>query len=136
MEARRVIHVGEGIEADAVNNMRKELETRGLKVENIKNVCIAMTPAYKTGVYYNFPNANIVFDKFHVKKYLNEAFNKVWHLERRENEMLICHKYTFLIDYSNLTEYKKAQLNMLTLKYPKLGEAYRLKVMLDEFWQI
>ena len=25
---------------------------------------------------------------------------------------------------------------MLTFMYPKLGEAYRLKVMFDEFWQI
>ncbi|MBK6934894.1 MAG: transposase [Bacteroidales bacterium] len=41
-----------------------------------------------------------------------------------------------LKDYRKLTEDKKAQLNMLTLMYPKLGEAYRLKVMFDEFWQI
>jgi transposase len=77
-------------------------------------------------------NANIVFDKFHV----NESFYKVWQLERRENKMLKGHKYTFLKDYRNLTNDKKSQLNMLTLMYPKLGEAYRLKVMFDEFWQI
>ena len=136
MEERRVIHVGEGKEADAVNNMKEALEIRGLQVENIKNVCIDMSPAYISGVYDNFPNANIVFDRFHVKKILNEAFYKVWQLERRENEMLKGHKYTFLKDYRKLTGDKKAQLNMLILMYPKLGEAYRLKVMFDEFWQI
>ena len=50
--------------------------------------------------------------------------------------MLKGHKYTFLKDYSNLTTDKKSQLNMLTLMYAKLEEAYRLKVMFDEFWQI
>jgi len=50
--------------------------------------------------------------------------------------MLKGHKYTFLKDYRKLTGDKKAQLNMLILMYPKLGEAYRLKVMFDEFWQI
>ena len=88
MEARRVINVGEGKEAEAVNNIRKEIETRWLQVENFKNVCIDMTPAYISGVYYNFPNANIVYDKFHVIKLLNEAFYKVWLLERREYELL------------------------------------------------
>lgn len=136
MEERRVIHVGEGKEADAVNNMKESLETRGLQVENIKNVCIDMSPAYISGVYDNFPNANIVFDKFHVKKMLNESFYKVWQLERRENEMLKGHKYIFLKDYRKLKADKKSQLNMLTLMYPKLGEAYRLKIMFDEFWQI
>jgi len=29
-----------------------------------------MSPAYISGVYDNFPNANIVFDRFHVKKIL------------------------------------------------------------------
>ena len=99
MEERRVIHIGEGKESYAVNNMKEALETRGLQVENIKNVCIDMSPAYVSGVYDNFPNANIVFDKFHVKKILNESFYKVWQLERRENAMLKGHKYTFLKDY-------------------------------------
>ena len=52
------------------------------------------------------------------------------------NEMLKGHKYTFSKDYRKLTADNKAQLNMLTLMYLKLGEAYRLKVMFDEFWQI
>ena len=50
--------------------------------------------------------------------------------------MLKGHKYTFLKDYRKITENKKAQLNMLTLMYPKIGEAYRLKVMFDEFRHI
>ena len=68
-----------------------------------------MSTAYISGVYYNFPNAYIVFDKFHVKQLLNEAFYKVWQLERRENEKLKGHKNKFLKDYRKLTEDKKEQ---------------------------
>ncbi|MDI3479926.1 MAG: transposase, partial [Rikenellaceae bacterium] len=57
-------------------------------------------------------------------------------MERRENEMLKGHKYIYLKAYRNLTTDKKAQLNMLTLMYPQIGESCRLKVMFNEFWQI
>ena len=67
---------------------------------------------------------------------LHEAFYKVWQLERRENKMLKGHKYTFSKDYRNLTADKKAQLNMLTLMYLKLGKAYRLKVIFDPVFRI
>jgi len=136
IEARRVIHVGEGKDAKAIKQMKDELQSKGLRDENVKNVCIDMSPAFISGVIENFPDADITFDRFHLKKLLNEAFDKVRQLERKGNDLLKGHKYTFLKAYEKLSVEKQGNVDMLVLMYPKLGEAYRLKVMFDEFWEI
>lgn len=116
--------------------MKQELQTRGLRAENIRNVCIDMSPAFISGVFDNFPDTEITFDRFHIKKLLNEAFDKVRQLERKGNDMLKGHKYTFLTAYERLSGKKQRDLDMLVHMYPKLGEAYRLKVMFDDLWEI
>lgn len=136
IQEKRVIHVSQGKDAHAIKQMKEELQLKGLNVEGIKNVCIDMSPAFISGVFDNFSGAAITFDKFHVKKLLNEAFDKVWQLERKENKLLKGQKYTFLKSYEKLSGKKKEDLNMLIHMYPKLGEAYRLKVMFDDFWEI
>jgi transposase len=136
VQERRVIHVGEGKDADAVKGMKEELQARGLRAESVRNVCIDMSPAFIAGVFENFPNAEITFDRFHIKKLLNEAFDKVRQLERKGNDLLKGHKYTFLKAYEKLSGKKQGELDMLVQMYPKLGEAYRLKVIFDDFWEI
>jgi transposase len=136
VQERRVIHACEGKDADAVRHMKQELQAKGLRAENIRNVCIDMSPAFISGVFDNFPDTEITFDRFHIKKLLNEAFDKVRHLERKGNDLLKGHKYTFLKAYEKLSGKKQRDLDMLVHMYPKLGEAYRLKVMFDDFWEM
>jgi transposase len=80
------------------------------------------------------PESQIVFDKFHLVKSLNEALDEVRRLERKGNELLKNHRYTILRKYENQSRAKKAELDVLLPLYPKLGEAYRLRQMfLDVF---
>lgn len=134
IETRRVIHAGEGKDANSVTEMKQSLEQKGLDISQVKQVCIDMSPAFISGVMDNFPSSEITFDRFHVKKLLNEAVDKVRQQERTGNELLKNHKYTFLKNYENLSSKKKGELEYLTMMYPRLGEAYRLKVMFDDFW--
>ncbi len=136
IQERRVIHVGEGKDADAIKHMKEGLQARGLRAERIRNVCIDMSPAFISGILENFPGTEITFDRFHIKKLLNEAFDKVRQLERKGNDLLKGHKYTFLKAYEKLSGKKQGDLDLLVHMYPKLGEAYRLKVMFDDFWDI
>lgn len=136
IEKRRAIHVTQGKDASTIKTMKAALVEKGLKVENVQHVCIDMSPAFIGGVLDNFPNAKITFDRFHVKKLLNEAFDKFRQQERKGNELLKGHKYTFLKTYEKLTRKKQQELELLTMMYPKLGEAYRLKVLFDDFWDI
>jgi transposase len=136
IEKRRVIHVSEGKDASTIKTMKEELIQKGLKIEEVQHVCIDMSPAFTGGVLEHFPNSKITFDRFHVKKLLNEAFDKFRQQERKANELLKGHKYTFLKTYEKLTSKKQQELEYLMMMYPRLGEAYRLKVMFDDFWVI
>lgn len=60
--------------------------------------------------------------------------DKVRKDERREHEQIKGHKYTFLKSNKHLSETKKKQREELIELYPKLGEAYRLKELFNDFW--
>jgi transposase len=67
-------------------------------------------------------------------KSLNESLEEVRRLERKDNELLKGHRYSILRKYENLSRAKKAELDALLPLYPKLGEAYRLRqLFLDVF---
>jgi len=136
IEARRVIYVGEGKDAASVGEMKQALVEKGLIPEQITDACIDMSPAFISGIIDHFSDTKITFDRFHVKKLLNEAMDDVRKKERKGNEMLKGHKYTFLKNFSNLSNDKQQELEFLMMMYPKLGEAYRLKVMFDDFYEI
>jgi transposase len=97
-------------------------------------VCIDLSPAFISGVEAYFPNAQITFDRFHVKALLNKAMDEVRKQERRRHVALKGHKYTFLKSPKQLTEAQSVQRPALIELYPQLGEAYRLKELFDDFW--
>lgn len=55
-----------------------------------------MSPAFISGCNTNLPEAEITFDKFHVVKEVNKAMDELRRLERKGNDLLKGHKYTFL----------------------------------------
>ena len=134
LEAKRTIFVTEGKDASTVEKFVEELEKKGGKKENIELVSMDMSPAFIAGIIENLPDSQIVFDKFHLVKLLNEALDEVRRLERKGNELLKNHRYTILRKYENLSLKKKYELDALLPLYPKLGEAYRLRqLFLDVF---
>ena len=127
LEQKRVIHITEGKDANTITDFVNKLEEKGGDKNNIELVSMDMSPAFISGVVDNLPKSQIVFDKFHLVKSLNETLDEVRKLERKGNELLKGHKYTILRKYDNLTRDKKRELDYLLLKYPNLGEAYRLR---------
>ena len=67
---------------------------------------------------------------------LNEAMDKVRKAERKEHDALKGQKYTFLKNRKNLSDkQEKALVEMIQL-YPTIGEAYRLKVLFNDLWDM
>lgn len=106
------------------------------KIEEITDASIDLSPAFISGIQEHLPNAKITFDRFHVKKLLNEAMDTVRKNERKEHEILKNHKYTFLKNNSNLTKRQREERELLINLLPNLGEAYRLKELFDDFWDM
>jgi transposase len=134
LEAHRTVFVTEGKDSGTVEKFVTELEEKSGKKENIELVSMDMSPAFISGVINHLPESQTVFDKFHPVKSLNEALDEVRRLERKGNELLKNHRYTILRKHENLSGAKKAELDALLPLYPKLGEAYRLRqLFLDVF---
>jgi transposase len=136
LHEHKVVFVTEGKDSKTFESFTEELEEKGGKKENIDLISMDMSPAFIAGAIKYFPDAQLVFDKFHLVKSLNEALDEVRRLERKGNELLKNHRYTILKKYENLSLKKKYELDSLLPLYPKLGEAYRLRQLFLEVFEI
>lgn len=127
LETRRTIFVTEGKDASTFERFKAELIKRGGKVENIKAISMDMSTAFISGALTHFPEAGIIFDKFHICKALNEALDKVRKMEHESTKMLKKQRYTLLHLKKNLSEEKAKELDELLLTYPTIGKAYGFK---------
>ena len=136
LEENRVIHVVEGKDANTIKEIKDYLITKGVDSKQITQTSIDLSPAFISGVRQYFPESEINFDRFHVVKLLNKAMDTVRKQERKEYEFLKGHKYTFLKNPDKLPSKKQEELAEMIRLYPSLGDAYRLKVLFNEVWEI
>lgn len=133
MEEKRTTFVTEGKDHTVIEKFVDDLEAHGGQAENIKQVSCDMSPAFIKGVEENLPNAEIVFDRFHVTKVINEAVDKVRKAEVSNNPILRNTRYIFLKNRENLTRYQQNQLegirlsglNLKTMKALNIREAFQ-----------
>lgn len=136
MDAKRIIHAVPGKGQETIAQIQGYLASQEVKPGQITDISMDMSPAFMAGAQKSFPKAQITFDRFHVVKLLNEAMDTVRKLERKENDTLKGHKYTFLKNWDHLSDKRKRELVDLMDEYPVLGEAYRLKVLFNELWEM
>lgn len=136
LDKRRVINIADGKDSKSVESIKKYLERKGINPEKIDHTSIDLSAAFISGIMKSFPKASINFDKFHVAQILNKAMDEVRKKERAEHTALKGHKYTFLKNRNNLTDSKQTELSELIKLYPTLGEAYRLKELFRDLWDM
>jgi transposase len=132
MKLKKVIYVTSGKDAETLSKFNNYIESKGIKSDQIKEVCMDMSPSYISGVTEIFGEAKIIFDKFHVMKIVNEAMDHVRKQERREHEELKGQRYIFLKANKNLSARQQQLIELL----PTIGEAYRLKELIKDFWEL
>lgn len=106
---------------------------------SIEAVAMDMWPAYKGAVEEVLPQAVIVYDKFHIKKHLNEAVDKVRRQEHRKlsaagNLILSGTKYLWLKRQDDLRQRAAAEFRQLLVQDLQTGTAWALKENFDRFW--
>jgi transposase len=134
IDERRVIYASAGHDENNIKHLRNYLKTKDINPKDISHFSIDMSRAFIAGITKEFPDSGIVFDRFHLKKKLNESMDKLRKLERREHELLKGHKYTFLKNQKNLTQKQKRTKFELMELFPKLGEAVRFVELFDDFY--
>jgi transposase len=136
LDTNKVIYSTIGKDASTVDRFKVELERRGLKTEQIENICSDLSPAFILGVKSNFPEANHVFDKFHVIKVVNKAVDEVRAKEAKANELVRKSKYSLLKNPENLTGNQKNKLESILAEYTQSGEAYKLKLAFQDMFKL
>jgi transposase len=136
---KRVIDVAENRDEDAVDTLWQGLSDEQRK--NVQSVCIDFWKAYISGVHRHAPQADIVFDRFHVTKYLNEAVDKVRKKEhrdlcRRKDNCLAKTKYLWLKNPENWTTKDENRYAVLSKNQLAVGRAWNRKELFREFWSL
>lgn len=127
LDSRSLVFSTPGKGQDTVDRFVKELAKRGGRPENIEVVSMDMSPSFISAYFEHFSHADLVFDKFHIVKMLNEALDDTRKAEQSEKKLLKGHRFTLLKKKSCLSENKLMELETLLLTYPELGEAYKFK---------
>lgn len=134
LKQRRVLYATPGKGASCIGKSVCYLSDKQVDIDNVSQVCIDMSPAFISGCRTHLPKASVTFDKFHVVKEVNKAMDELRKAERKGNNLLKKHKYTFL--RNRLTPKLMDERDLLLEYYPKLGEGYRLKELFNDFWHL
>ena len=102
LDTGNVIYVTEGRKKEVFSEFRTWLPKHGGDPEVIELFSMDMSVSYKAGRAEYFKEADEVYDRFHIKKGLNEAVDKVRKAEVKHSDELKKTKYIWLME-------KKAQ---------------------------
>lgn len=139
LEQGRVLEVVEHRTTDAA---KQALETLNQKQkEAVKAVSMDMWKPFASAVQELLPKADLVHDRFHISKYLNEAVDAVRRKESREldesgDKRLVGSKYLWLRNPERMRQEQQEEWRELMAGEFKTGQAWALKNMFRVFWQL
>lgn len=102
--AKKVVCIAIGKDKDAFAHALIDMEIRGGSREEIRAITMDMSRSYISAAQETMRNADIVFDRFHIIKKLNEAIDKIRRKEQKEHDELRKTRYLWLKNNSNLNE--------------------------------
>ena len=137
LTASRVLEVAAGRDEKSAKELWKSLPQQQL--EKVEAVAIDMWQAFENSVRDHVPQADIVHDKFHIAKNLNEAVDKVRRQEHKVlksegDERLTGTKQLWLYREENVHEKQKAEFEALRDQELKTSRAWMLKEHFRWFW--
>ena len=138
LERRVLLWVGEDRTEEAVKKFFTE-EMGKRRCRTLRVVCMDMWAAYANLVRAHAPNAQILFDRFHIVKHLNEAVDAVrrelWRqLTAKERTTFKGTRWLLLKNPWNLSGDQKERLSTLVRWNAPIVRAYYLKEAFQLFW--
>jgi transposase len=137
IDRSRAIFATEGRDASTYAAFVKDLAAHGGHGEQITEVCQDMSEAFLSGALEQLPNAEITFDRYHVKAQLTKAVDLVRRAERAEHADLLKHsRYLWLRRPTNLTDRQRERLRVLLRQPLKTARAYRWMLKFDYVYEL
>lgn len=134
----RVLEVTEGRDEEAANALWNNIPPE--RAEKVEAVAIDMWSAFVNSAETNAPEAEIVHDKFHISKHLNDAVDQVRRREHKTlkqtgDESLKGTKQLWLFNPENLSEEKWLDFQALKDLELKTSRAWAIKEQFRWFWE-
>lgn len=136
IDESRVLYVAESRRKEVIGEFTDDLQARGYEPESIDLICCDMWDPYLNGINKNLSKANVIFDRFHIMKQMNEALEKVRRAEQQHNKNLKNTRFIWLKNPKNLTEKQTSIVDELLKLDLKTAKAYQIKLALSRFWEI
>jgi transposase len=107
--------------------------------EKIRLAIMDMWKPFRHSTQAHAPNADILFDKFHLLRHLGAALDKVRKTEYarvtgKQRRFIKGQKYVLLSHKENLTSAGKQSLKLLLKANKRLNTAYILRESFDQLW--
>ena len=137
LETGRIVYVGEGKGADALDGLWPKLARAGCRIEAVST---DLSEAFISAVREHLPDAVQIFDHFHIVKLMNEKLDRVrrdtYNQETDENKRRLIkgQRWLLLANGDNLSPKAEERLyKALDINRP-LATAYYLKESLRRVW--
>lgn len=137
MLAKRVLYAVPGRDSTTWKRFVKELKKHSGNRKKIKCVSMDMSAPYQKGIAQNCPNAEVVFDKFHLIAKANEAVNDVRKAEIRRGgkyQELKESRWLWLKNPENLTEQQVAHMERIDKENLVTASAYQMRLCLQDIY--
>lgn len=133
-----LIWVGTGRTADVFSGFLTQLTAK--TAENIEAITMDMGPSYQKSIHDCLPNADIVFDRFHVMQNYSKAIGNQRRIEFRKSnragqELMKGTHYLVLKNADKLTEPQTKKLRQLLDENANLNTLYIMKEQLQALWK-
>jgi len=118
------------VEEDRTKESCKKLFERSLTTEQLGKVgaiSMDMWKAYMQTAQEILPNASIVYDRFHLVKYLNDAIDKVRRREVKQHQELKNTRYALLKNPENLTEKQRIHFQTIADANYEVSKAWQVR---------
>ena len=137
-ETGELLYINKGKGYDSIKPFFEQMTQK--QRENIKTACMDRNASYPKAVTEFCPNADIIFDKFHIIKNLNDAVDQVRREETakavKENKPIIKgERFNLLRCRENLTHKQYQRLAKLLKLNKVIYAAYVLKESFRQIWK-
>lgn len=137
LESGQLIWVYEGRTSETFSMFLKQLQYT--TKQGILAVAMDMGPAYQKSVKKDLPNADIIFDRFHVMQNYGRAIDNQRRIEFRKansagKDLIKGSRFLLLRNAENLTDKQQKNLTTLLQENENINLIYMLKEQLQTLW--
>ncbi len=134
----QIIHAVTGRSEEALRPFLKLLLK---KAKRLRGIGIDMSAAYSSSITQHLPHVEIIFDRFHVTKLLNDSIDKIRRAEyeKCQNEgkkVLKGQRFLLLRNFVDLDDGQKSSLQHLLEVNQSLAIAHSMKEQFRLFWSL